>query len=449
MPSSSSSSSARLRAWDAEAPVSCAASATLSSAGRSSSRLKNWKIMPIRRRRNNASPVSFSFTRSSPCTTTEPAVGRSSPATMFSSVDLPQPDGPITATASPARISNVTPSSAVESPYSLRTPSSRTTTGALPVSSAMTGILTAPVQAGHPPPDVSSPGGHPREVGHPARSMMRTTPHPGKVITVWESETNWLLVALVAACAAAGWLGTTLARERRLHRRALDGQGWLLERERESAARTAVDAERARIAQELHDIVSHNVSLMVVQAGAAREVLPTMPDQAAAALLAVEGAGRDAMTELRHLLGLLAPSQNGEDDGADLSPQPSLSRLSPLIDRIAFAGLPVDVRISGEPRPLPAGIDLTAYRIVQEALTNAIKHGDGGKAEVTVRYADHALRVEVLSSGSAPDRPQGDGAGRGLLGLRERVTVYGGDLDARRRLGGGYRVRARIPLDRP
>ncbi len=281
---------------------------------------------------------------------------------------------------------------------------------------------------------------------------MRTTPHPGKVITVWESETNWLLVALVAACAAAGWLSMTLARERRLHRRALDGQGWLLERERESAARTAVDAERARIAQELHDIVSHNVSLMVVQAGAAREVLPTMPDQAAAALLAVEGAGRDAMTELRHLLGLLAPSQNGEDDGddgADLSPQPSLSRLSPLIDRIAFAGLPVDVRISGEPRPLPAGIDLTAYRIVQEALTNAIKHGDGGKAEVTVRYADHALRVEVLSSGSAPDRPQGDGAGRGLLGLRERVTVYGGDLDARRRLGGGYRVRARIPLDRP
>ena len=281
--------------------------------------------------------------------------------------------------------------------------------------------------------------------------MMRTAARSGTVLTVWESGTTWLVVALIAACAAAGRLGTALARERRLHRRTLDGQGWLLERERESAARTAVDAERTRIAQELHDIVSHNVSLMVVQAGAAREVLPTMPEEAAAALLAVEGAGRDAMTELRHLLGLLAPAQDGEDaDGErDLSPQPGLGRLSPLIDRIAFAGLPVEVRISGEPRPLPAGIDLTAYRIVQEALTNAIKHGDGGQAEVTVRYADHVLRVEVLSSGSGATRPQGDGAGRGLLGLRERVAVYGGDLDARRRLGGGYRVRARIPLDRP
>ncbi|MER7000253.1 histidine kinase [Streptomyces sp. NPDC000410] len=237
----------------------------------------------------------------------------------------------------------------------------------------------------------------------------------------------------------------------------------LLERERESAARTAVDAERDRIAQELHDIVSHNVSLMVVQAGAAREVLATMPDEAAAALRAVETAGRDAMTELRHLLGLLAPSQSGDDDSeAELAPQPSLSRLSALIDRIAFAGLPVELRIHGEPRPLPAGIDTTAYRIVQEALTNALKYGDGEKAEVTVRYADQSLRVEVLNGGpsiltdsgggsarEAPAAAWQDGAGRGLLGLRERVAVYGGDLDARRRLGGGYRVRARIPLDRP
>ncbi|MFE4536633.1 sensor histidine kinase [Streptomyces scopuliridis] len=281
--------------------------------------------------------------------------------------------------------------------------------------------------------------------------------------------TGWLTAALVAACAVVGWLSVALVRARRLHRTALAERRWLLERERESAARTAVDTERARIAEELHDIVSHNVSLMVVQAGAAREVLATLPDEAAAALLAVEGAGRDAMTELRHLLGLLAPSQSGENgenghDGADgmaaLSPQPSLSRLSPLIDRIAFAGLPVEVRVSGEPRALPAGIDLTAYRIIQEALTNALKHGGGEKAEVTVRYADHYLRVEVLNSGpsvlsghrpvpGAPAPEARGGTGRGLLGLRERVAVYGGDLDARRRLGGGYRVRARIPLDRP
>ncbi|MFI8434400.1 sensor histidine kinase [Streptomyces sp. NPDC079020] len=335
------------------------------------------------------------------------------------------------------------------------------------------------------------------------------------------SGTAWPIVALAVVCAAAGWLAAALVRERRLRRRALEDRGRLLERERESAAEVAVDAERARIARELHDIVSHSVSLMVVQAGAAREVMATMPDEAEAALRAVEGAGRGAMTELRHLLGVLAPSQNGDgtadsgvhggldgtadggvDGGAALAPQPTMDRLDALIDRFAFAGLPVEVRITGEPRPLPAGIDVTAYRIVQEALTNALKHGAGEKAEVTVRYAERSLRVEVLNSGPsvlsrgpnvlndglytlagdlptrrapdpsgtrrapdpsgtrrAPD-PSGarraldasgarDGTGRGLLGLRERVAVYGGDLDARRRLGGGYRVRARIPLDSP
>ncbi|MFG2132381.1 sensor histidine kinase [Streptomyces sp. NPDC048751] len=273
----------------------------------------------------------------------------------------------------------------------------------------------------------------------------------------------WLVGAWALSCGAIVVLSVALVRARRRHRAAVEERGWLLEREREGAAKAAVDAERARIAADLHDIVSHNVSLMVVQAGAAREVLRTMPDEAAAAMSAVETAGRDAMTELRHLLGLLAPAQDGDDESydADLSPQPSLSGLSPLIDRISFAGLPVEVRISGEPRPLPTGIDVTAYRVVQEALTNALKHGDGTKAQVTVRYAENSLRVEVLNSGPSvlsgeptvsgrrPDARDADGTGRGLLGLRERVAVYGGDLDARRRLGGGYRVRARIPLDRP
>ncbi|WLW57082.1 sensor histidine kinase [Streptomyces sp. YU58] len=286
---------------------------------------------------------------------------------------------------------------------------------------------------------------------------------------MWDGETNALMTALGVAGAAAVGLAVALWRTRRRWRAAVGERGWLLERERESAARAAVAAERDRIARELHDIVSHNVSLMVVQAGAAREVLGTMPDEAAAALRAVEEAGRGAMTDLRHLLGLLAPSPSGADgpyetvggggDSVELAPQPGLDRLGPLVDRISFAGLPVEVRISGEPRPLPQGIDVTAYRIVQEALTNALRHGDGGKAEVSVRYADHALRVEVLNTGpsvltgSPPARPapprHRDGTGRGLLGLRERVAVYGGDLDARRRLGGGYRVRARIPLDRP
>jgi len=280
----------------------------------------------------------------------------------------------------------------------------------------------------------------------------------GTVVGVWDIGSGWLLVALPAGLAAV-LLAVALARSRRAHAKALQERGWLLERERESAARNAVDEERANIARELHDIVSHNVSVMVVQAAAAREVLADQPEDAAAALRAVEDAGRDTMTELRHLLGVLAPAADGGDE---LSPQPSLSRLSTLIDRIAFAGLPVQVRISGEPRPLPSGVDLTAYRIVQEALTNALKHGDGMRAEVTVRYAPHQLRVEVLNSGPSVlsgDRSGGRSGGRaaaepgadgrGLLGLRQRVAVYGGDLDARRRLGGGFRVRARIPLDRP
>jgi signal transduction histidine kinase len=278
---------------------------------------------------------------------------------------------------------------------------------------------------------------------------------------VWNSGAGWPIVA-AAACLAATLFAVRLAQVQRRFAKALQERGWLLERERESAAQSAVDAERARIAQELHDIVSHNVSVMVIQSGAAREVLTGAPDEAVTALLAVETAGRNTMTELRHLLGVLAPSLGDDEAAIGLSPQPSLSRLSPLIDRIAFAGLPVEVRISGEPRPLPAGVDLTAYRIIQEALTNALKHGDGTKAEVTVRYADHYLRVEVLNSGPSalsggPGSPvrqragetAGAGAGRGLLGLQQRVAVFGGELDARRRLGGGFRVRARIPLERP
>ncbi|HET6739829.1 MAG TPA: histidine kinase dimerization/phosphoacceptor domain-containing protein, partial [Kribbella sp.] len=150
----------------------------------------------------------------------------------------------------------------------------------------------------------------------------------------------WLLVAALAVVAVV--LTFAYVRGRRAHTRALEERGWLLERERETAARNAVDAERARIAHDLHDIVSHNVSVMVIQTGAARQVLGTSLEDAEAALLAVEAAGRDTMAELRHLLGVLAPKADGDPD-EDLSPQPSLTRLSELIDRIAFAGLPVDV----------------------------------------------------------------------------------------------------------
>jgi signal transduction histidine kinase len=280
---------------------------------------------------------------------------------------------------------------------------------------------------------------------------------------VGSSDVAWLAAGL--AVAAAAGLAIALARARRAVQRTLGERGWLLERERQVAAESAITAERARIARELHDIVSQNVSLMVVQANAAREVMAAARDNTPApreadhALHAVETAGRGALAELRNLLGLLAPPADGDRDD-DLAPQPSLSQLNSLVDRVAFAGLPVEVRISGEPRPLPTGIDVTAYRIVSEALTNALKHGQASSAEVTIRYAEHSLRVEVINSGPSvltgyETGPPGHaaqrhpGSQRGLLGLRERVAIYGGDFDARRRLGGGFRVRARIPLGRP
>jgi signal transduction histidine kinase len=188
------------------------------------------------------------------------------------------------------------------------------------------------------------------------------------VISVWGSGVFWVSIALAVACGVATWLAVQLGRARRRCRDAMEERTWLMEKERESAAQVAVDEERARIARELHDIVSHNVSMMLIQAGAARQVLTAAatsrnddadPVQAEDALLAVESAGRATMTELRHLLGVLAPAQDGiGDDG--LTPQPTLARLSPLVDRIAFAGLPVEMRISGEPRTLPAGVDMTA-----------------------------------------------------------------------------------------
>ncbi|MDX6740878.1 sensor histidine kinase [Actinocorallia sp. A-T 12471] len=252
----------------------------------------------------------------------------------------------------------------------------------------------------------------------------------------------WVVVVLVAV--PCGWA----LRERRRRLRDLGARTWNLERERESAARQAVEAERARVARDLHDVISHSVSVMVVQAGAAR--LGT-DGETGEALRAVERTGREAMTELRHLLGVLAPSA----DGDALAPQPTLARLGGLVDRIAFAGLPVEVTVSGEPRDLPAGLDATAYRVVQEALTNALKHGaSDARAEVRVSYGTRSLRLEVLNTGpsvltgTGTPQPEHKGGGRGLAGLRERVAVYGGDLDARRRLGGGYRVRARLPLER-
>ncbi len=225
----------------------------------------------------------------------------------------------------------------------------------------------------------------------------------------------------------------------------------VLREEQEAALRRAVEAERSRIARELHDVVTHNVSMMTIQAGAARTVLATSPELAREAMLAVEAAGRTAMSELRHVMGLLTMAADGPDPAADvaLAPQPGLGRLTELTDRVRSSGVPVEVAVRGVPVELPAGVDLAAYRVVQEALTNAVKHADGARVSVTVEYGADRLRVEVSDTGGRRRRMSEPGGGHGLLGLRERLAVYGGTLDAGSRPHGGYRVRAVIPWEVP
>lgn len=222
-----------------------------------------------------------------------------------------------------------------------------------------------------------------------------------------------------------------------------------LEREQAEALRRAAEHERARIARELHDVVTHNVSVMVIQAGAARKIMQADPDQAREALLAVEAGGRAAMAELRHVMGLLTMDSDGPDPAAtaSLTPQPGLDRLDALVQRIRDTGMAVELTTEGEPRPLLPGVELTAYRVVQEALTNAVKHAAGAAATVRVEYGAGQLRVEVTDTGGKPNPAASAGNGHGLIGLRERLAVYSGTLHAGRRLTGGYRVTAQIPWE--
>ena len=238
---------------------------------------------------------------------------------------------------------------------------------------------------------------------------------------------------------------------RRWKRRADEGRAQMsaLERDQIAALVRAVEHERARIARELHDVVTHNVSVMVVQAGAARKVMDTAPEQAREALLAIEAGGRAAMTELRHVMGLLTMNSAGPDPAgaADLAPQPGLDRLDALVDRLSDSGVPVTLTRSGQPRPVPAGVELAAYRVVQEALTNTVKYAAGATATVHVEYSADHLRVQVTDTGGTPRAPTATGGGHGLIGLRERLSVYGGTLRTGPRLTGGYRVDAQIPLE--
>jgi signal transduction histidine kinase len=213
-----------------------------------------------------------------------------------------------------------------------------------------------------------------------------------------------------------------------------------LEREQEAEARAAVAEERARIARELHDVVGHSVSVMTVQASAVRRRLAPDQEQEREALEIVEQTGREALAEMRRLVGVL----RRPEEAPALAPQPSLVHLDRLVAQARESGLPVDLRIEGEPTPLPPGVDLTAYRLVQEGLTNAIKHARASKADVVVRYGDGKVEVSVTDDGSGDG--DGGGGGHGLVGMRERVSVYGGDLEAGPRPEGGYSLRARLPV---
>jgi signal transduction histidine kinase len=212
----------------------------------------------------------------------------------------------------------------------------------------------------------------------------------------------------------------------------------IAERERDLVAREAVVEERARIARELHDVIAHNVSMMVVQAGAERRVVAE-ESGTHDVLETIEQIGRSALTEMRRLVGMLR-----EDTADPLAPQPGLVDLPTLVTQVRDAGLPVELQVDGSPRELPAGIELSAYRIVQEALTNALRHAGDAHAAVHVRYGDETLELEIVDDGAGP--LHASNGGHGLVGMRERVALYGGSLDAGRRPTGGFAVRVLLPI---
>jgi signal transduction histidine kinase len=237
----------------------------------------------------------------------------------------------------------------------------------------------------------------------------------------------------------AGLIGRDLRRRRR-EIALLRDRASRLEREREERAATAVVQERGRIARELHDVVAHGVSVMVVQAQAGPRLLGDA-ELARAAFRSIEASGREALVELRRLLGILRTG----DEQLAIGPQPGLDSLDSLVDQVREAGLPVVLTIEGEQAPLPPGVDLSAYRIVQEALTNSLKHAGRAEAEIVIRYTASALELRIADNG-APPPANGNGSGHGLIGMRERVALYGGSLETGVVEQGGYEVRARLPL---
>jgi signal transduction histidine kinase len=252
-------------------------------------------------------------------------------------------------------------------------------------------------------------------------------------------------IILIPSVFALGWLGGYAFRERDVQAAEAEERALQAERERETAARLAVAEERTRIARELHDIVAHALSVMVLQVGAVRHKLPDLPGEDREALEDVERTGRTALSETRRLLG--AMRERGSE--VELEPQPGLDNLGPLVQRVRSAGLPVHLEVDGEPRALPRALDLSAYRIVQEGLTNVLKHAGASHADVVVRHRPDELLLEVRDDGRGS--ASGDGLGSGLVGIRERVKLYDGEMTAGPANGGGFVLTAtlRLPEGRP
>ena len=242
---------------------------------------------------------------------------------------------------------------------------------------------------------------------------------------------------------AVGWVAGFAVRERAEQAEAAEVRASTAEVERDAAARIAVAEERARIARELHDIVAHAVSVMVLQVGAVRHKLPEARAEEREALSGVERVGRAALAEMRRLLAVM----RRDGDPAELAPQPGLDGLGALVNDIGRAGLPVALHVEGEPFALPRGIDLSAYRIAQEALTNALKHADASHADVTICYAPEAVQIQVRDNGHGA--VTSNGHGHGLIGIRERVKLYGGDMTAGTADGGGFILSTRLPVPDP
>jgi signal transduction histidine kinase len=250
------------------------------------------------------------------------------------------------------------------------------------------------------------------------------------------------LGALVLAFVTAWVLGDRM-RTRRAYLRELEDRAYRLEQDRVREARAAVDAERARIARELHDVVAHGVSVIVLHARGAREVVGTDPVALRRSLDLIETTGREALSELRTVLGALRAE---EDAGPNRGPLPGVADLGELARRSRDAGVDVDVVVEGTERPVPPGVGLSAFRIVQEALTNVRKHSTATSARVVLRYAPDRLLVQIVDDGQALSRSAS--TGHGLVGMRERVTIFGGELATGPRAGGGYEVLAVLPLGR-